>query len=241
MLSKEKSMENFEIVKDYYNWNKDPRREAANGVSPDDQYTLAGRSYRAIPYGADVGLFTNRNATEADRLSAKFPSYEGDSIEGNAKKAFFDGRADMPSAWTQGMWANIYNSVLSSVGTPLKAGASNLALMVERPVATWAGAKLAGDAATIRRGHYMYRVGMVDTLQKAMSHMNQVFKRASTDPDSVSYIMRDDIVRKNEDTVTLLRSFADAKDSAVLSPNSSVPTPAFVINEFILCGYNRSL
>ena len=91
MLSKEKSMENFEIVKDYYNWQNDPRREAANGVSPDDQYTLAGRSYRAIPYGAEVGLFTNKNATEADRLSAKFPSYEGDSIEGSAKKAFFDG------------------------------------------------------------------------------------------------------------------------------------------------------
>ena len=91
MLSKEKSMENFEIVKDYYNWQNDPRREAANGVSPDDQYVLAGRSYRAIPYGAEVGLFTNKNATEADRLSAKYVSYEGDSIEGNAKKAFFDG------------------------------------------------------------------------------------------------------------------------------------------------------
>ena len=84
-------MENFEIVKDFYNWEDKPRREASNGVSPDDQYNLAGRSYRAIPYGAEVGLFTNRNATEADRLSAKFPSYEGDSIEGNAKKAFFDG------------------------------------------------------------------------------------------------------------------------------------------------------
>ena len=84
-------MENFEIVKDFYNWEDKPRREASNGVSPDDQYNLAGRSYRAIPYGAEVGLFTNRNATEADRLSAKFPSYEGDSIEGNAKRAFFDG------------------------------------------------------------------------------------------------------------------------------------------------------
>ena len=91
MLSKEKSMKNFEIVKDYYNWQNDPRREAANSVSPDDQYTLAGRSYRAIPYGAEVGLFTNKNATEADRLSRKFVSYEGDSIEGNAKNAFFDG------------------------------------------------------------------------------------------------------------------------------------------------------
>ena len=48
MLSKEKSMKNFEIVKDYYNWDNDPRREAPNGVSPDDQYNLAVRSYRAI-------------------------------------------------------------------------------------------------------------------------------------------------------------------------------------------------
>ena len=87
-------MENFEINRDYYrafDLVEKPRREAANGVSPDDQYVLAGRSYRAIPYGAEVGLFTNKNATEADRLSAKFPSYEGDSIEGSAKKAFFDG------------------------------------------------------------------------------------------------------------------------------------------------------
>ena len=119
----------------------------------------------------------------------------------------------MPSAWTAGMWANIYNTVLSSVGTPLKAGASNLALMIERPVATWVGAKLAGDAATIRRGHYMYRVGLVDTLQKATSHMNQIYRRARTDPASVGYVMRDDIARKNENTVTLLRSFADAKEA----------------------------
>ena len=82
--------EDFKIVKDYYKWEKKPRREAPNGVSPDDQYNLAGRSYRAIPYGAEVGLFTNKFATEADRLSAKCSSYEGDSIEGRAKDAYFD-------------------------------------------------------------------------------------------------------------------------------------------------------
>ena len=93
MLSKEKSMENFEIVRDFYKWDSDdkPRREAANGVSPDDQYNLAGRSYRCLGTGIEAGLFTNSNATEADRLSKKFPSYEGDSVEGRAKQAFFDG------------------------------------------------------------------------------------------------------------------------------------------------------
>lgn len=87
-------MENFEINKGYYrqfDLKKEPRTEAANGVSADDQYMLAGRSYRCLGNGRELGLFTNSNATEADRLSRKFVSYEGDSIEGSAKKAFFDG------------------------------------------------------------------------------------------------------------------------------------------------------
>ena len=89
-------MENFEIVRDYYrpfDLKKEPRFEAPNGVSSDDSYVLAGRSHRCLGPGRKVGLFTNSNATEADRLARpKFAqSYEGDSIEGNAKKAFFDG------------------------------------------------------------------------------------------------------------------------------------------------------
>ena len=87
-------MENFEIKRDYYrpfDLVEKPRYEAPNGVSSDDQYMLAGRSYRCLGPGREAGLFTNSNATEADRLSRKFPSYEGDSIEGSAKKAFFDG------------------------------------------------------------------------------------------------------------------------------------------------------
>ena len=131
---------------------------------------------------------------------------------GVVKKAFFDARADMPSAWTQGMWANIYNSVLSAVGTPLKAALSNTVLMVERPLATFAGAVVGGDLATLRRAHYMYNIGIADTLQRSFSHMNQVFKRAGNDPSSVGYIMRDDIARKNENQMTLLKGFADAAD-----------------------------
>ena len=87
-------MENFEIIRDYYrqfDLKKEDRYEAPNGVSADDSYVLAGRSHRCLGPGRELGLFTNSNATEADRLSRKFVSYEGDSIEGNAKRAFFDG------------------------------------------------------------------------------------------------------------------------------------------------------
>ena len=92
MLSKELNMENFEINRDYYSFDSKGRVEGSiTGVSSDDQYVLAGRSYRCLGTGRDVGLFTNSNAMEADRLAKEYVSYEGDSVEGNAKKAFFDG------------------------------------------------------------------------------------------------------------------------------------------------------
>ena len=117
----------------------------------------------------------------------------------------------MPSVVVQGAWGNIYNSVLSAIGTPLKAGMSNLALMIERPIATMAGAIIQGDVKSLRRASYMYTVGMVDTLQKATKHMNVVFRQASRDPSSVEYIMRKDFQIKNVKTLESLQSYADAK------------------------------
>ena len=131
---------------------------------------------------------------------------------GTVSKMFFDNSPDLESVWLQGVWSNIYNSVLSSVGTPLKATFSNIALMIERPIATYAGAMLSGDGATLRKAHYMYTVGIGETLGRSFKHMSQVFKRASADPSSVGYIMRDDIVRKNEDKIALLNAFADAAE-----------------------------
>ena len=129
------------------------------------------------------------------------------------KKMFIDTNPDMPSVVVQGAWANIYNSVLSAIGTPLKAGLSNLALMIERPIATMAGAIIARDMPTLRRASYMYTVGFVDTLQKATTHMNTVFRQASRDPSSVEYIMRKDFQIKNQKTIDSLQSFADAKSA----------------------------
>ena len=66
--------------------------------------------------------------------------------------------------------------------------------MIERPIATFAGAL--GNPATLRRASYMYTVGMVDTLRQATKHMNIVFRQASRDPSSVGYIMRKDFQLK---------------------------------------------
>ena len=129
------------------------------------------------------------------------------------KKAIVDTNPELPSAFMTGVWSNIYNSVLSSFGTPSKAALSNISLMIERPLATWAGAMISGDQKILRRASYMYNYGLVDTLQNSFRHMSQVFKRASTDPGSVGYIMKKDFARANEDQIILLREFANAKES----------------------------
>ena len=147
------------------------------------------------------------------------------------KKAFIDRNPDMPSVVVQGAWGNIYNSVLSAIGTPLKAGMSNLALMIERPIATMAGAIAQGDVATLRRASYMYTVGMVDTLQKATKHMNVVFRQASRDPSSVEYIMRKDFQVKNAKTLEALNSFADAKAAEGLDGPKAMMTRVEAMND----------
>ena len=124
-------------------------------------------------------------------------------------RLIYDRSPNMPSVLTQAIWGNIYNSVLSALGTPIKAGFSNLVLMIERPLATMAGA--IGNPELMRRAQYMYTVGMVDTLQQATKHMKVVFRQAWKDPSSVNYIMRSDIAVKNDRTMKALRSFADAK------------------------------
>ena len=128
---------------------------------------------------------------------------------GLVRKAFFDAQPELPSALVQGIWANIYNSTLSSMVTPLKAGLGNAALMIERPVATFVGAAIHGDSKTMRRALYQYQA-FGETFTRAWGHMNQVFARVSKDPSKVGYVMRDDIARQNEKTLETLNAFADA-------------------------------
>lgn len=128
------------------------------------------------------------------------------------KKALFDPKGEFESLFMQGVWGNIYNSVLSAVGTPLKAFASNLALMIERPIATYAGALLSGDVNTLRKANYMYFSGIGENSQRAMDHMKVVFRKAWTDPSSVEYITRSDIALKNQGKVKALRAIADAAE-----------------------------
>ena len=133
---------------------------------------------------------------------------------GIMKKAFIDLDPEYESMFMQGVWSNIYNSTLSAIGTPLKAAASNMALMIERPIATLAGAIAQRDVDIMRRASYMYFGGIGDTVQKSFDHMRLVFRKAWTDPNSVGYVMREDIAIKNEGQIKSLRAFAEAQEQS---------------------------
>ena len=113
----------------------------------------------------------------------------------------------------QGAWSNIYNSVLTSISTPLKAGFGNTALMLAKPLSVIGGAALSGDMKAIKRGWYQYSAFM-DTFKRGLSHMSMVYRKAAQDPTSVGYIVRDDIAVKNERTMEVLHEFAKASEAA---------------------------
>ena len=141
---------------------------------------------------------------------AKLHDYANQSL-GRIDKAFYDNKPEIPNQIVQGAWANIYNSVLTSFGTPLRAALGNSVLMLTKPISVFAGAASFGDTKTLQRGWYQYSAFM-DTFQKGFKHMGDVFKKASTDPNSVGYIMRDDLVTKNEQTMETLRQYALAAE-----------------------------
>jgi hypothetical protein len=130
---------------------------------------------------------------------------------GTLSKAFIDANPQMQSLVMQGVWANIYNSVLSAISTPLKAGASNAVLLVERPLATFVGALSQGDTATLRRGLYQYQA-IGETFAQAGKYMGQVFRRASQNPDQVEWLYKSDFQRKNDESLELYKAFAESAE-----------------------------
>jgi hypothetical protein len=143
---------------------------------------------------------------KVDTIS-KLNNYVRNSL-GVLSKAFFDGEPEIPSAVMRGFWSNVYNSTLSAIGTPIKAGVSGIANLAERPISQAAGAIINGDSKTFRRGWYQYSAAW-DTLTNSLGYMNQVFRRSASDP----YVMalREDTGVADQQQLELLKQFADAK------------------------------
>ena len=143
----------------------------------------------------------------------KLNRYFEESLPNYVSKAIYDQNPDIPNQLVQGAWSNIYNSVLTSISTPLKAGFGNTALMLAKPLSVIGGAALSGDIKAVKRGWYQYSAFM-DTFKRGLSHMSMVYRKAAQDPTSVGYIVRDDIAIKNERTMEVLHEYAKASEAA---------------------------
>ena len=129
---------------------------------------------------------------------------------GVIKKAVVDGQPDIPSVVMAGFWSNVYNSTLSAFATPIKAVVSAGALLIERPVAVFAGALMHGDGDTLRRGLYQYGA-FTDAMQKGMKYFGETMSRSAKDPTYAGVAGRDNLIRKNEQQIEILNAYADAK------------------------------
>ena len=141
----------------------------------------------------------------------KLNNWVGNKL-GTIDKAFIDGQTHIPSEVIKGAYGNLYNSLLSSLSTVNKAAFGNAALLIEKPIATAIGGMAARDMKVLRRAWYQYSA-LGDSLLKGMSHLGMVFSKASRNPDSVPYIVRDDIATKNIEEMRALgmaaKSYAD--------------------------------
>lgn len=160
-----------------------------------------------------VWEFTDGKVDTLDKLN----NYVSNSLS-KVSKAFMDNEPEIPNVIVRGAWANYYNSVLTTVSTPSKALMGNAAMQLAKPVTTFAGAigryalgERDASIATMKRAWFQYSA-VLDTFQKGSKHLGQVFRKAATDPTSVSYIMRSDIVQQNEQQMDVLFSFAQAAE-----------------------------
>ena len=148
--------------------------------------------------------FTGGNVNTMTALNNYFQSSTG-----ALSKAIIDRTPGVKSVTMKGAWATIYNNSLLALGTPIKAATSNLALTIERPIATFAGAMLNGDGYTLRRGLFQAQ-NLYGTLQKSFDYMGEVFKKSGLDPDYVPTDLREGNIMRNAQQMDSLYATAEA-------------------------------
>ncbi len=128
---------------------------------------------------------------------------------GTLGKAFIDRDAGTQSVILQAFWSNVYNSTLSAFGTPIKAGLSNVAGLIEKPLGQMIGGLALGDTKVMRRSLYQYNMNF-EVLQDSLKYMSDVFKRSATEVN-VADLQRENIFVKNQDQIDILEAIASAK------------------------------
>ena len=111
---------------------------------------------------------------------------------GSFNKLIYDGAPEIPSLVNKAMMTNIFNSMLSAIGTPIKAMTGNFGGFIAEPAHVFYGALRSGDLHQLRRASYMY-FGVSDTLQKGFAYMGRAFRKASTNPEEIATLFREDL------------------------------------------------
>ena len=125
------------------------------------------------------------------------------------KKLVNNGTPAEDSILIKSKMAVLFNSVLSSIGTPIRALIGNAGGLIGRPISVFSGALLRGDVKTMRRAWHQY-TGLMDSMMKASDHMKIIYRKAASDPTSVSYMVREDIVIKEASELAVLEATAAA-------------------------------
>ena len=113
---------------------------------------------------------------------------------GTWNKAFIDTTPEIPSYVYKQLMGNVFNSMLSAIGTPVRALYGNFGGFISEPVSVFYGALRSGDVQQLRRASHMY-FGFTDTFQNGLQYMGKMFRKAAVDPQSLR-----DFTRKDFDT-----------------------------------------
>ena len=128
---------------------------------------------------------------------------------GTWSKAIYDGAPEMPSIVYKSFMSNVFNSMLSAIGTPVKALYGNFGGFISEPASVFYGALRSGDALQLRRASYMY-FGFTDTFQQGFKHMGRMFRKAAANPDDLRSFTRQDFDRGIPQNIELAEEIAAA-------------------------------
>ena len=130
---------------------------------------------------------------------------------GVLNKALVDNNPEMPSQLVQGMWSNIYNSVLSAFATPIRALVGNAGGLIAKPVTILGGAALSGDVKTIQDG-WIAMGSVFDSMRKGYDYMGEIFTKVSQDPYYVQDLTRSDLAKTQlrDENLEILETYAAA-------------------------------
>ena len=106
-------------------------------------------------------------------------------------KAFVDKEYKIPGMLYDGLMQNVFNSILSGFGTPVKALYGNFGGFISEPVSAMYGALKRGDVQALRRAQHMY-FGFADTFQQGMKYAGKMARKGAVDPAGVKDFARKD-------------------------------------------------